>query len=138
MGILARSPAGYAFGLLSLIPSGDLRLVGTGTGDVGGASASTYLFADSGQCRGDVSTEVWTSPQGRILQLTTTQRDSGGKLIQTLSLTFTHFGLPVTIVAPPSAISATAGSGSTRRLGMVGKESVGATGSGEAVSICSP
>jgi hypothetical protein len=138
MAILARSPAGYAFGLLSFVPSGDLRLVSTGTGDVGGTSATTYLFGDSGQCRGDIRTEVWTSAQGRILRVTTTQRGSGGTLIETLSLTFTHFGLPVTVVAPPSATPAAAGNGSTHHLGMVGKESMGATGSARAASICSP
>ncbi len=138
MAILARSPAGYAFGLLSLVPSDDLRLVGMGTGDVGGTSATTHLFGDSGQCRGIMRTEVWTSAQGRILQLTTTQRSSGGKLIETLSLTFTHFGLPVNIAAPPSATPAPASNGSTDHVGMVGTRSVGTSGSAEAVSICSP
>jgi hypothetical protein len=138
MAILARSPAGYGFGLLSLVPSDDLRLVGMGTGDVGGTPATTYLFGDSGQCRGIIRTEVWTSPQGRILQVTTTQRGSKGKLIETLSLTFTHFGLPVTIVAPPASTPAPASNGSTDHLGMVGARSVGTSGTAEGVSICSP
>ena len=138
MAILARSPAGYAFGLLSLVPSADLRLVGMGTGDVGGTSATTYLFGDSGQCRGIMRTEVWTSAQGRILQVTTTQRGSQGKLIETLSLTFTHFGLPVAIVAPPSATPAPASDGPADHLGTEEKGSAGTSGSAEAVSICSP
>ncbi len=138
MAILARSPAGYAFGLLSLVPSDDLRLVGMGTGDVGGTSTTTYLFGDSGQCRGSIRTEVWISAQGRILQATTTQRGSGGKLIETLSLTFTHFGLPVTIEAPPSATPAPVSHGSTDRPGMEGIRSMGTSGSAEAASICSP
>lgn len=138
MAILARSPAGYAFGLLSLVPPDDLRLVGMGTGDVGGTSATTYLFGDSGQCRGIMRTEIWTSGQGRILQVTTTQRGSGGKLIETLSLTFTHFGLPVTITAPPSATPAPPSNGSSNHLGTVGTTGVGTNGSAEAVSICSP
>ena len=138
MAVLARSPAGYAFGLLSLVPSDDLRLVGIGTGDVGGTSATTYLFGDSGQCRGIIRTEVWTSAQDRILQVTTTQRGSGGKLIETLSLTFTHFGLRVTIAAPPSATPVPASNGSTDHVGAGGTRSVGTSGSAEAVSICSP
>ena len=77
MAILARSPAGYAFGLLSLVPSDDLRLVGMGMGRVDGTSAMTYLFGDSGQCRGLIRTEVWTSAQSRILQVSTTQRGRG-------------------------------------------------------------
>jgi hypothetical protein len=138
MAILARSPAGYGFDLLSLVPSNDLRLLGMGTGDVGGTPATTYLFGDSGQCRGSIETEVWTSAQRRILQATTTQRSSGGKLIETLSLTLTNFGPPVTIVTPPGAAPAPASNGSTNHVGMVEPTGVGTSGSFEAVSICSP
>ena len=133
MAILARSPAGYGFGLLSLVPSNDLRLLGMGAGDVGGTSATTYLFGDSGQCRGTIETEVWTSSQGRILQAVTTQYGAGGKLIETLSLTLTHFGLPVTIVAPPYAAPIAARNGS---IDHAGRARTG--GSFEVVSFCSP
>jgi hypothetical protein len=131
--ILARSPAGYAFGLLSLIPSSALRLVGVGTGEVARVPATTYLFDDSGQCRGRVHTEVWTSEQGRMLQLTTTQLSSRGKWIETMSLTFAHFGLPVTVVAPPSAAPLAANNPPTSHGG-----GVGSNGSFSTVPICSP
>jgi hypothetical protein len=131
--ILARSPAGYAFGLLSLLPSSDLRLVAVGTGEVARVPATTYLFGDSGQCRGRVQTEVWTTEQGRILQLATTQLSSRGKWIETMSLTLTHFGLPVTVAAPRSAAPIAANNRPTSHGG-----SVGSSGSFSAVPICSP
>jgi hypothetical protein len=63
----------------------------------------------------------------------TTQYGAGGKLIETLSLTLTHFGLPVTIVAPPYAAPIAARNGS---IDHAGRARTG--GSFEVVSFCSP
>jgi hypothetical protein len=130
--ILARSPAGYAFGLLSIVPASRLRLDGVGTGEVGGMAATTYLFGYSGRCQGSVQTEIWTT-QGRIMRVTTTQRGSGGKLLETMSLTLAHFGLPVVVVAPTSVTP-----GVTTSPPHTHVESVTSTGSVRLVPICSP
>jgi hypothetical protein len=133
MAILARSPAGYGFGLLSLLPASDLRLTGTWTGEVAGMPATIYQFDDSGQCRGTLQTTVWTTGQGRILQATTTQFGAGGKRIETMSLTFTHFGLPVTVAAPPLAAPIAVNNGPSNHVG--GARS---SGSFSETPICSP
>jgi hypothetical protein len=132
MGILARSPAGFAFGLLSLVPANDLRLIDVGSGEVGGTPATTYLFGYSGHCQGTVQTKVWTTAQGRILQLTTTQSGSRGKQLERMSLTFTQFGLPVAILPPPSSFANVVnGAQATHVAG------AGSTGTVEARPMCS-
>jgi hypothetical protein len=133
MGILAGSPAGYAFGLLSLLPANDLRLMAVGTGEVAGTPATTYVFGDTGQCRGTVETQVWMTGHRRMLQISTIQLGSGGRRIETMSLTFARFGLPVTVAAPPLAVSSAASNGPTDHVG-----GVGSSGSFKSVSICSP
>jgi len=130
--ILARSPAGSAFGLLSLVPANHLRLMGVGSGEVAGTPATTYLFGYSGQCQGTVQTKVWATAQGRILQVTTTQIGSGGKRIETMSLTITHFGLPVAVVPPSSAALNATNNSLTKHVG-----NAGSNGSVGLVPICS-
>jgi hypothetical protein len=130
--ILARSPAGYAFGLLSTVPAGRLRLVEVGTGELGGMAATTYLFGYSGHCEGTVQTKVWTA-QGRIVRVTTTQFGSRGKVLETMSLSLTDFGLPVVVEAPASATPEVKNSAPNTHL-----ESATLRGSVRVVPICSP
>ena len=134
MAILSDGPAGFSFGLLKLIPAKDLRLVGVGSGEVGGTRTTTYLFSDSGNCHGTVQTRAWTTKDRRLLQVTTTQFGPRGRLGETMSLTFTHFGLPVSISTPSGAVGSPA-SGNTSSHEVLGQVS---SGSVQEVPICTP
>lgn len=132
--ILSQSPAGYGFGLLKLIPAKDLRLLGVGTGYVGRTPATTYLFGDSGNCRGTVRTEIWITKDGRLLQVTTMQYGPQRRWIETMSLTVIHFGLPVSISTPSGAVGTTATTNTpTNKI-----NSHGSSGAVEATPICTP
>ena len=134
LAILSRGPAGFSFGLLELIPAKDLRLVRVGSGEVGGTRATTYLFSDSGNCHGTVQTRAWTAKDGRLLRVTTTQFGAHGRLGETMSLTFTRFGVPVSISPPSGAVASPAAGNPSinENRGQASSFSV------QAVPICTP
>lgn len=118
-----RSSTDLAQALGSYAKAGRLTVVGTE--DVGGTSTThyrgilpkaavletlpqQYRSALRTQVAGDSPFELWVDGQGLPVKLVQTSRLTSGE--STTTVTYSHWGEPVTITAPPSADTATPGS----------------------------